>query len=103
MKDLMYNLDINFLQSFVKKIIHERRTLDKRPDHTLLDSLIDADFIDEEEVDMINYYFTRFPFKFRFINIKYKIFFQLVDQCLTLLIGGFHTVGSSKYNLYELP
>jgi hypothetical protein len=36
----------------VKDVIRKRRAQKEKEDHILLDSLMDADFIDEEEVDM---------------------------------------------------
>ncbi len=45
-------LDRDYLRDVVKDEIRKRRAQKDKEDHILLDSLMDADFIDEEEVDM---------------------------------------------------
>ncbi len=53
---LVYNIKYIFrsrlFTDVVKDVIRKRRAQKEKEDHILLDSLMDADFIDEEEVDM---------------------------------------------------
>ena len=46
---LYIHLDVDYLRGVVKDVIRKRRA-QKNQDHIFLDSLMDAEFIDEEEV-----------------------------------------------------
>ena len=63
-----FNKNRDYMRDVVKDIIRKRRGQKNKEDHILLDSLMDADFVDDDE---------------------------LVDQSLTFLIGGFHTTGNT--------
>ena len=59
-------IDRDYLRSIIKDVIRKRRDQEDKKDQIFLDSLMDADFIDEEEVCFIM--ILHFQNKLYFIN-----------------------------------